>query len=168
MIPLYKLLSLLLRVFSRPLINLTKRYHANNELKNDWIRRQFFKLGVWFHRFETKINRRYLKMNANNTTVKPISEAQSIDKGIEFFYEILFYSIAIGFPMYQLYRQVTDSKGKDQKLSLRVKKLEGNVNLLSEGAQKVCQKLSNPYKDLDNLLLATNLKYCLLLDFLVN
>ncbi len=100
MIPLYKLLSLLLRVFSRPLINLTKRYHANNELKNDWIRRQFFKLGVWFHRFEAKINRRYLKMNANNTTVKPISEAQSIDKGIEFFYEILFYSIAIGFPMY--------------------------------------------------------------------
>ena len=134
MIPLYKLLSLLLRVFSRPLINLTKRYHANNELKNDWIRRQFFKLGVWFHRFETKINRRYLKMNANNVAVKPISEAQSIDKGIEFFYEILFYSIAIGFPMYEQYRQVTDSKGKDQKMSLRVKKLEGNVKLLSEGA----------------------------------
>jgi hypothetical protein len=32
MLPLYKLLSLFLRVFSRPLINLTKRYHATNKI----------------------------------------------------------------------------------------------------------------------------------------
>ena len=48
MIPLYKLFSLLLRVFSRPLINLTKRYHANNQIKSDFIRRLFFTLGRWF------------------------------------------------------------------------------------------------------------------------
>lgn len=71
MIPLYKLLSLLLRVFSRPLINLTKRYHANNEIQNDWVKRRFCRLGLWFHRIENKINRRYLKMEANQGS-KPL------------------------------------------------------------------------------------------------
>ena len=37
---------------------------------------------------------------AHQQTSKPLSEHQTIDKGIEFFYEILFYTIAIGFPMY--------------------------------------------------------------------
>jgi hypothetical protein len=82
MLPLYKLLSLFLRVFSRPLINLTKRYHANNEIKTDWVRRYFFRMGMWFHKFESKINRKYLKTDTNNIVIKPISEPNAVDKGI--------------------------------------------------------------------------------------
>jgi hypothetical protein len=51
MLPVYKILSLFLRVFSRPLINLTKRYHATNKIETDLIRRFFFRLGVWFNSF---------------------------------------------------------------------------------------------------------------------
>jgi len=61
MLPVYKLLSLFLRVFSRPLINITKRYHATNQIQSEWIRLFFLRLGNWFNAFETKINRRYLK-----------------------------------------------------------------------------------------------------------
>lgn len=81
MIPLYKLLSLVLRVFSRPLINLTKRYHANNHIRSIWLRNRFSALGLYFHKLENRINRRYLKMDPN-TTPKPLSEAQAVDKGI--------------------------------------------------------------------------------------
>jgi hypothetical protein len=86
MLPFIKLFSLGLRVFSRPLINLTKRYHANNEITNQALRSFFYRLGNWYHRVETRINRRYLKTDASNITVKPISEGAAVDKGIEFFY----------------------------------------------------------------------------------
>jgi hypothetical protein len=82
MLPLYKLYSLLLRVFSRPLINLTKRYHATNEIKSDRIRRFFHRLGNWFHSFETRINRRYLKTDASKISVKSLAEPAAVEKGI--------------------------------------------------------------------------------------
>lgn len=81
MIPLYKLLSLVLRVFSRPLINLTKRYHANNHIRSPWLRNRFSALGFYFYGLENRINRRYLKMSPD-TPAKPLSEAQAVDKGI--------------------------------------------------------------------------------------
>jgi hypothetical protein len=49
MLPLIKVFSLALRVCSRPLINLTKRYHANNQIQNQYVRRMFHRLGTWFH-----------------------------------------------------------------------------------------------------------------------
>ena len=67
MLPLLKVFSLALRVSSRPLINLTKRYHANNQIQNQYVRSMFFRLGKWFHRIETRINRRYLKMDPEST-----------------------------------------------------------------------------------------------------
>lgn len=51
-----------MRVFSRPLINLTKRYHATNKIESDKVRKFFFVLGNWFNAFETRINRKFLKM----------------------------------------------------------------------------------------------------------
>ena len=73
MLPLYKLLSLVIRVCSRPMINLTKRYHANNPIQSDRIRTSFYQLGNWFHRMETRINRRYLRMNNANKQIQPLS-----------------------------------------------------------------------------------------------
>jgi len=66
MLPFYKLLSLFLRVFSRPLINLTKKHHAAHGIKNQFIKNIFFKLGNKFHQFEMFINRRYLKSDSKN------------------------------------------------------------------------------------------------------
>lgn len=67
-----------------------------------------------------RINRRYLKTDSSKVHIKNLSEPNAIDKGIEFFYEIIFYSIAIGFPTYELYRAANDSKVKDIKLGARV------------------------------------------------
>jgi len=82
MLPFYKLLSLFLRVFSRPLINLTKRYHATNQIQNQTVRKFYIRLGIWFHSFESRINRRYLKTDSHKISNKPLSEGASVDKGI--------------------------------------------------------------------------------------
>ena len=73
MIPIYKLLSLGVRVFSRPLINLTKQYHANNPIERVKLRQMFYRLGNWFHRVDTRINRHYLRVRNPNAAIQPLS-----------------------------------------------------------------------------------------------
>lgn len=35
---------------------------------------------------------------------KPLNDELALEKGIEFFYEIIFYSIVIGLPLYEMMR----------------------------------------------------------------
>ncbi len=86
MIPLYKAISLLMRVFSRPLINYTKKYHAvKSSNSNSWmalnIRKIYTRMGNYFNLIETKINRKYLK-TTTNFAYKPLNEELAIEKGI--------------------------------------------------------------------------------------
>jgi hypothetical protein len=106
---------------------MTKKYHASNQVKNSYLQALFLKLGNWFHIFETRINRKFLKSQGNGV-VKPISSEKTLEKGIEFFYEIVFYSIAFGFPMYELYRGTVDTKKKDVKMEERMKRIEDRVD----------------------------------------
>lgn len=64
MIPLYKVFSLLIRVFSRPLINYTKKIHANNPKQSFKLRQFFIWFGNFYHRNEAKINRKFLKVQS--------------------------------------------------------------------------------------------------------
>jgi hypothetical protein len=102
MIPLIKVVSLLFRVFSKPLINYTKMYHATNEIKSNRVKAFFVMMGNKYHRFENFVNKRYLKM-PSSVVLKPLNENIAVEKGIEFFYEIIFYMIILGFPIYELY-----------------------------------------------------------------
>jgi hypothetical protein len=81
MLPIYKLISLLMRVFSRPFINLSKKYYASNGIKNTFSVSMLCRLGNWFHAFETKINRKYLK-SETVVTIKALSQQKALDKGI--------------------------------------------------------------------------------------
>jgi hypothetical protein len=101
MIPLIKVVSLLFRVFSKPLINYTKMYHATNEIKSNRLKSFFIMMGNKYHRFENFINKRYMKMAS--VAHKPLNDNIALEKGIEFFYEIIFYMIILGFPIYELY-----------------------------------------------------------------
>lgn len=102
MIPFYKAFSLFMRVFSRPLIAYTKKYHSNNT-SSVLVRLAFIRLGNFYHRIEAKINRKFLNINSEFAFM-PLNEELAVEKGIEFFYEIVFYSIVIGLPVYEMYR----------------------------------------------------------------
>lgn len=81
MIPLIKVVSLLFRVFSKPLINYTKTYHATNGIKSNRLKVFFIMLGNKYHYFETFINKRYLKV-ANEFAYKPLNDNLAVEKGI--------------------------------------------------------------------------------------
>jgi hypothetical protein len=62
MIPFYKAFSLIMRVFSRPLISYTKKYHANNDKQSKIVRLWFIRLGNFYHKVDSKINQKFLKI----------------------------------------------------------------------------------------------------------
>ncbi len=64
MIPLYKAFSLVIRVFSRPLINFTKKMHANNHTEDSRLRVFFIWFGNLYHRVDSTINKRFLKIQS--------------------------------------------------------------------------------------------------------
>jgi optic atrophy 3 protein len=67
------------------------------------IRQMFISLGNFYHNFDSTINRKFLKISSQ-FAYKPLSDELAIEKGIEFFYEILFYLIVVGLPVYELWR----------------------------------------------------------------
>ena len=63
MIPFYKILSLVVRVMSKPIISKTKDYHLKFWSNDHTIMKKFFIMtGNRYHRFETKINKDSLKI----------------------------------------------------------------------------------------------------------
>ncbi len=81
MIPFYKALSLVLRVFSRPLLNYTKRVHSSGEEQSLIVRSMFIKLGNFYHRFDSTINRHFLKIHSQ-FAFKPLNNELALEKGI--------------------------------------------------------------------------------------
>ena len=106
MIPFYKIISLVVRVFAKPLISKTKDYHLRFRSEDHTLMKKFYiVIGNRYHRFETKLNKDSLKiLDEGELYIKPLSNTQAIEKGIDIFYEVLLYGIIIGFPIYELYR----------------------------------------------------------------
>ena len=93
MLPFIKVFSLLIRAFSRPMVNYTKRYHgANKDQLHGYLRKFFIRLGNQYNMLETKVNKKFLKIEiTDDVFIKPLSDDVALDKGVEFFYEIIFH-----------------------------------------------------------------------------
>ena len=64
---------------------LAKGVHSSKEAQNLKIRQLFITLGNFYHRFDSTINRKFLKINSQ-FAYKPLSDELALEKGIEFFY----------------------------------------------------------------------------------
>lgn len=73
MIPFYKAFSLVLRVFSRPLLAYTKRVHSSGEAQSLRVRVFFVRLGNFYHKLDSAINRRFLKVESQ-FAFKPLND----------------------------------------------------------------------------------------------
>lgn len=123
-----KVFTLIIRVFARPLVNRTKEFHLKNKQKKPkGLQKFYIYLGNKYHSWETKLNSQYLKIANEGFFVKPLTNDQALEKGVEFFYEIVFYSILIGIPTYEMYKAAKDNQAKSQKQEQRLKKIEKQI-----------------------------------------
>ncbi len=67
-LPLFKVLSLFIRVFARPISNKTKKYHVSNAQNghaHNYSRRFYVFLGNYYNRLEVLNNLHYLLQDKN-------------------------------------------------------------------------------------------------------
>jgi cell division protein FtsL len=112
------------------MINFTKRYHLTNRyLGGNLARRGFIRLGNFYHRVDTRINRKFLKIaNDEDFYIKPLNNDVALEKGVEFFYECFVYAILITLPIYEMHRGVVASQKKTNDLNNRLKKMEEEIS----------------------------------------
>lgn len=113
----YKVAALVLKVFSKPFIEHTKKVHLRGNAQSQSPRmRKFFTLfGNKFNYYEQIINQKFLKIESAYA-YKPLNDDLAIEKGINLFYEILFYLLMLGIPIYEMNRSSKESKEKSKRL----------------------------------------------------
>lgn len=134
MLPLFKVFSLLIKIFSKPVVNYTKKFHMSNQHRShQYIRSFFIFLGNKYHIFETKINRKFLNVSSEFAfRIKPLNDEDAITKGVEFFYEIILYGILILVPLYEMNRGQNEAKEKSKVLNNRIKSIEDGIEKIKE------------------------------------
>ncbi len=154
MLPFIKVFSLIVRAFSRPLINYTKRYHNSNRSNiHQYLKAFFIRLGNFYNRQETRINKKFLKIEiADDVFIKPLSDDVALDKGVEFFYEIFFYSIVLSLPLYEMWIQQESNNKKAEDLKNKLEHLDNEVKLLHSKELEFDQKLENQILNLESLV----------------
>lgn len=95
MIPLIKVFSLALRLFTRPLTNQMKISMKNNNNHHPVVRNMLMYLGQKYHQMNVKIQRKLIGMDIGDPYVKPLKDEKALDQGVEFFGEIVAYGILI-------------------------------------------------------------------------
>lgn len=128
MLPLFKVFSMIIRVFSRPVVNHIKSIHKSNFKNVTGVSRYFVILGNKYHRMEVAINKRLMNVKTDTDMfVKPLSPEIALEKGIEFFYEIVIYSLVIGLSVFELYKAQVSADEKKQKDESRLAKMEQSI-----------------------------------------
>lgn len=140
MFPVFKVFSLIIRVFSRPVVNYIKSIHKSNFKNLTGLSRFLVSLGNRHHRMEVWMNRKLMGLKTDSDMfTKPLSAEIALEKGIEFFYEIFFYSLIVGIAGYEMikaHEQGEEKKAKDEKrLSAIEASLEQTIKQASEAQE---------------------------------
>lgn len=154
MIPFFKIFSLVIRIFTRPMVNYTKKYHLGNTANTPLLlRKNFVWLGNYYHRLESWINRKFLKIETPDALfIKPLSDDVALEKGVEFFYEILVYSILLVLPLYEMYATQASTMKKTEDQEKRLQEIEENISFIRNEQETLAGRLNQSLDNLDTLV----------------
>ena len=160
MLPFIKVFSLVVKVFTKPLITYTRKVHSSRKgAQSSFTRRFFLYLGDRYNKIETSINRRFLNLDVSDDFfVKPISDELAIDKGIEFFYEIIFYFIILSLPIYEMIKSHIEGAEKSKKLNLRLESIEEEIKNLNSKSKIQEESHKKEREDLESKIEEYELK----------
>ena len=143
MIPLYKLFVVSGRLFAKPIVNLIKKRHKSNADLSKSLQGSFFiRMGKLEHRVDLWMNRKILSIRGDDDLfVKPLNSEVALEKGVEFFYEVLIYGVILGLTVYELNRTSRSSREAKEKLDGKVEQLEKQVAGLMRYNEEVTREL---------------------------
>ncbi|CAG9334951.1 unnamed protein product [Blepharisma stoltei] len=146
MIPLIKVFSLALRLFTRPLSNYLKISLKHNDNHHPLIRNAILNLGQYSNRINVKIQRKSLQMSSEENYIKPLPDEKALEQGSEFLGEIAAYGVLLIWGLYELNKTSNEEQAKKQKQTDLISNINakiGGLNVQFESIQKEIQNLKN-------------------------
>ena len=83
MLPFIRTASLVIRVFTRPLINYIKRKELKRISKDIWLRNTLYNIGQNSHSNSIKLQRRFNRTAGPYAHIRPLSETDALERGAE-------------------------------------------------------------------------------------
>eukprot|EP01017_Pseudomicrothorax_dubius_P021724 TRINITY_DN2336_c0_g1_i2.p1 TRINITY_DN2336_c0_g1~~TRINITY_DN2336_c0_g1_i2.p1 ORF type:complete len:217 (+),score=53.72 TRINITY_DN2336_c0_g1_i2:67-717(+) len=137
----------------KPVVNYTKKYHIDRTKGGSKMKDFFVWLGNYNYRLESKINRKFLRLSdTDDVYIKPLNEDVAIERGVEFFYELLVYGLMISLPLYEMYKGQVESQNKSDQLNARLEKIEGDITGVQERANVIAGDILRKVQTLEDML----------------
>mmetsp|Transcript_36546 Transcript_36546/g.37942 ORF Transcript_36546/g.37942 Transcript_36546/m.37942 type:complete len:169 (-) Transcript_36546:50-556(-) len=101
-----KAITVLMKTVAKPLTSWLSHYHKivlkdSTKASDLFMKERFVNLGQSYNFHHTKFNRKILRLKSNDP-IKLLPAERALEKGIEFFSEIVMYSIIIGIPLWEM------------------------------------------------------------------
>ena len=122
-----KLFTLFVRIFSKPMVGYVKTLQI--EPRGESFTSFFQWIGQRWHRFEYRLNRLVQEQQNKQEFAppKPLSAEVAAAKGVETFYEMVFYAIAIGIPMYEYNKSSKSAQQKEEVVNRQLERLDADM-----------------------------------------
>ena len=154
MIPIFKLVSLIIRLFTKPFSNYLKTSIKSGKIHRPFFRGGILYLGQKYHQINIRITRNLNNMGGTDTYVKPLSDDKALDSGAEFLGEIIAYGTLFVWGVYEVNKLSMDTKAKEKAVNDKIASAHAQI----EGVQADYQKLMNEVEQIRHSLEKQNEK----------
>lgn len=153
MLPFFKIFSLGVRIFSRPVVNYVKTLHKNNFKTIGPISKLFVALGNKQYKLEIFVNRKLMNLKTDSDMfLKPLSTEIALERGIEFFYEVIFYSVIITITLFEMHKAHVSAEASKVKQEQIFQSVEDRLEAAGNKIAEIELGQKNIYSSLDERL----------------
>lgn len=138
MYPIFRLVSLAVRLFSRPAIELMKKVHYSQISHTSLFNRVLERLGNIQYRVKIMIDRKLMNIRTDHDMFSlGLQRDIALEKGIHFFYESMFYTAVIGAATYEGYRLLEGNRERNRNNIEKLEKISADLDKLIEAAEEL-------------------------------
>jgi optic atrophy 3 protein len=146
MLPFFKVLSLLLRMFTRPFSNYLKNSLKHKHDHHPFVKDSILRLGQFYHRVQIRIQRRVMNMSSSDSYVKPLPDDKALESGAEFIGEIVAYGTLIVWGVYEIDKYGNEAKEKEIKQQQVFANIHARLEGIESGFKEMMGKVEEERK----------------------
>lgn len=157
MLPLFKLVSLCIRLFSRPLVNQAK-LALKGANPHPRLRKVLIYFGQTYHRLTIRLQRQFMKLSNNDSYIKPLQDEKAIEQGAEFLGEIVVYGTLLTWGIYEAVKLSKDAKKKRMEDARVITDIHARIDGVQQQYAELEVQLLQVHSKLDSITTLINNK----------
>ena len=155
MIPIFKLVSLIIRLFTKPMTNYFKASLKSKKIEKPFVRELIMGLGQKYNRWNVIITRSFSGMGSIDY-IKPLSDEKALDSGAEFVGEIIAYGTLLIWGIYEVNKLSKDTKLKEGKVNDAISEIGEKATNLNEDYLALVKQVQELREEIEKIQVNEN------------